>query len=224
MMTFAKKLSPVVLLLMLLTVVCCPVHADAADYSCTVALEVKINFDGNANVPFTVNLAAEDKEPLPQETELTRMGGGTVKFEDITFTGPGDYHYTLTQKKGNVQYVTYDSTVYSVTVRVTNDDKNGTLQAEVWAERNGATGKVSEFAFTNSYDPPAAPSNSPQPTATPVPATTEANNTSASQMSGLLHLPQTGDEFPLVALVVICVAAIGGFGYIIYRKKRGNNK
>lgn len=220
MMTFAKKLKPVLLLVMLLVVVCCPVHVAAADYSCDVTLSAVINFDGNFNTVFVVDLAAEDDEPLPEETELTQTGSGTVTFDDITFTSPGDYHYTLTQKTGSEKYVTYDNTEYQITVRVTNDDKNKSLRAEVWAERKGATGKVNEFVFNNTYDPPEESSGTPQPTATPIPVTTDAENTSASQVTMMFHLPQTGDEFPLLVLVVVCVAAVIAMGYIMYRKKR----
>lgn len=221
MMTFVKKLSPVLLLVMLLAVVCRPLHAVAAEYKCEVDLDVAVSFNGDKNTPFTVKLETQEQAPLPEQSELTLKGSGTVTFGPITYATPGDYHYTITQTKGNAQYVTYDDTVYAVTVRVTNATDGG-LQAEIWAERNEGTEKVSEFTFANHYDPPEQPAN--QPTPTPVPVTTEGNTTSTTQSSTLFHLPQTGDDFPLAVLLILCIAAVVGLGYIIYRKQRGKQK
>lgn len=221
MMTFVKKLSPVLLLVILLAVVCRPLHAGAVEYKCEVNLDVAVSFNGDKNTPFSIKLETQEQAPLPEQSELTLKGSGTVTFGPITYTAPGDYHYTMTQTKGNAQYVTYDSTVYTVTVRVTNAT-NGGLQAEIWAERNEETEKVSEFTFANRYDPPEQPSN--QPTPTPVPVTTEGDTTSTTQSSTLFHLPQTGDDFPLAVLLILCIAAAAGLGYSIYRKQRGKQK
>lgn len=55
-----------------------------------------------------------------------------MNFGPITYTEPGDYTYRIYQEKGSVHEVSYDESVYSVTVRVVNDEKDG-LRAEIWA-------------------------------------------------------------------------------------------
>ena len=66
---------------------------------------------------------------------------GSVTFKSQSFTSPGKYEYTITEKAGNEAGVTYDKTVHKVTVEVAYDT-NGKLVATVTG--NGPT-------FTNTY-------------------------------------------------------------------------
>ena len=71
---------------------------------------------------------------------------GSFAFEAITYTEPGTYTYTVSEKNGGqtIDGITYDNTVYTVTVTVT-DNGNGHLTAT--QEIKGATG----IKFTNTY-------------------------------------------------------------------------
>ena len=100
------------------------------------------------------------------EFELTYQGNvvdtaknkadGSVTFKAQSFTSPGKYEYTITEKVGNEAGVTYDKTVHKVTVEVAYDT-NGKLVATVTG--NGPT-------FTNTYaakTPPTSSEEKPKP-------------------------------------------------------------
>lgn len=100
------------------------------------------------------------------EFELTYQGNvvdtaknkadGSVTFKAQSFTSPGKYEYTITEKVGNEAGVTYDKAVHKVTVEVAYDT-NGKLVATVTG--NGPT-------FTNTYatkTPPTSSEEKPKP-------------------------------------------------------------
>ncbi|ATF65885.1 cell surface protein [Streptococcus gordonii] len=100
------------------------------------------------------------------EFELTYQGNvvdtaknkadGSVTFKAQSFTSPGKYEYTITEKVGNEAGVTYDKTVHKMTVEVAYDT-NGKLVATVTG--NGPT-------FTNTYaakTPPTSSEEKPKP-------------------------------------------------------------
>lgn len=232
---FLKKHNIALLLPLLLMLVLFPLRASAEDYSCTASIPVRVSLTGEIDTEFAVQISSEEGDPLPEEDVLKIRGSGNATFGAITYTEPGDYHYTVVQQGGKIPYLTYDDTVYRVTVRVTNNEKGG-LTPEIWAIKDEQTEKTAELVFTNVYNP-ATPTPTPggeqtptpggqqtpipggQPT--PVPCTQQGAGT-ATSVSALLqqfHIPQTGDQFPLILLVVlVCVAAVG-FGYSCYRKK-----
>lgn len=145
-----------VLLSLLLAALIVPKGAAAAEYSCTASIPVQVQVYAETDVEFTVQLEAKEGVPLPEDCTLTIKGSGTGAFGPMEYTVPGDYVYTLHQIKGNAEYVTYDETVYTVTVRVTNDDQGG-LVAELWAVRDNETKKVDKVSFANRYNEPAPP-------------------------------------------------------------------
>lgn len=67
---------------------------------------------------------------------------GSFAFDAISYTKAGTYNYTVKEIKGNLAGITYDETVYNITVEVT-DDGNGKLITKV-------TGADS-ITFTNKY-------------------------------------------------------------------------
>lgn len=224
MRTFVKKLNHALLFLLLAVGLLCPLRAAAVDentYQVTTQIPVSVDVNENYKATFTLRLTAvEDGTPMPEVTELSFTGGGSGNFGPITYTAPGDYCYQVTQVAGSDDNVTYDESVYNVTVRVTNKGEDS-LQADVWARRNEETGKADVAAFHNVYTAPqqgGQATATPAPTATPVPTATPAGGL----MGGLL--PQTGDDFPLTAVIVIFVIAALCLGYLLYRKNRNNKK
>lgn len=159
-----KKIAGLVCGLLAVCAMCINVSA-AYEYS--IALPVSVETTGDdvpEGVTYTFAIEAVDEAPLPEETTVTATGSGIVYFSDIEYTRPGDYVYTITQTAGDQEYMTYDESVYEVTVRVVNDDECG-MTAVVWAIRNGEGEKLDEISFTNSYDAPVAPT--PEPEAAP---------------------------------------------------------
>ncbi len=97
---------------------------------------------------FTFTLSSSTTgAPLPSPASITVDGSGSASFGTIKFTSEGTYTYTLKEVDGKVPAYTYDDTVYTITVVVTND--NGQLVA-AWSAPNG---QPKSFDFANDYDP-----------------------------------------------------------------------
>ena len=122
---------------------------------------------------------------------------GSIAF-DVEYTKAGEHEYTLTEKAGKEEGITYDSKSYTVKVTVT--DKGGQLEAKV-------TGDGDNVIFTNKYNKPDKPatetpdgSNDPEPKKT---------------------LPNTGaTDSPLFpSLLGFALMAVSAF---LYRAKNNN--
>ena len=68
---------------------------------------------------------------------------GKVRFQVINYDKAGDYHYTITEKKGQLGGITYDTKEVKATVKITDDGK-GKLHSEIVYEKNDTT-------FNNTY-------------------------------------------------------------------------
>lgn len=189
-----RKWNICLLLALLLAALMMP--AAAADYSCTASIPVRVHVYAETDAEFTVQLEAEEGVPLPEDCSLTFTGSGEGSFGAVEYTVPGDYIYTVTQVKGDADYVTYDDTVYTVTVRVTNDGKGG-LVAEIWAVGDQSTQKSEEVLFSNRYAPPT------QPPVTP---------------------PQTGDQANVGPVIAVFVAAAVVLVVLVVLVKKRNHK
>ena len=177
-------------------------------YKCTVELPVEVRTSGAATAErFTITLTPEDGAPAPAADTVQVKGSGTAGFTGLTYTAPGDYRYTVRQCAGGTAHMTYDATVYTVTVRVTNQPDGG-LGAEIWAT-GGSSEKTGLLLFQNRYDPPAAPTPTPAPAkTTPVPA----------HPAPKPALPQTADPMPVTLLAALAVLSAGGLMGLYYNK------
>jgi pilin isopeptide linkage protein len=102
------------------------------------------------------NTAGLEKTPMPDKDTVVvtkDTADHTASFGDITYTEPGDYHYTITEviPDGAVNNVkdgiTYATASHAATVKVT-DDGNGSLSATtVYYNETDPTPPV----FTNTY-------------------------------------------------------------------------
>ncbi|MDD6312051.1 MAG: FctA domain-containing protein [Firmicutes bacterium] len=87
--------------------------------------------------------------PMPANTSVKNTATGTFRFDAISYTMVGTYVYEITEKSLEKAGYTYDDTVYTVAVAVT-DDSYGRLHAEV----DGiGTDEAPEIIFENSYVP-----------------------------------------------------------------------
>ncbi len=133
---------------------------------------------------------------------------GYFAFPALTYDEDGTYTYTVREKNTGASRVTYDTTVYSVTVQVRDED--GQLKADIILPASGLT-------FTNTYTPEPAPTPAP----TPKPTTTPAPAATAAPTPAPVRIPQTADSFPL-ALLIGLLAVSGGVLAVLYTaRKRG---
>lgn len=80
-----------------------------------------------------------------------REGDGTLDFDKLTFDRAGVYTYTVDEQDGTLGGVTYDKTIHTVTITVTEDTKSHKLVASV-AYSNGKASEKS-ILFRNTYRP-----------------------------------------------------------------------
>ena len=121
---------------------------------------------------------------------------GQIVFETITYDQAGTYEYKISEVNDEQKDVTYDKTVYGVTVTVT-DNQQGSLMAAV--EYDGGNAPV----FTNKYSKPAKPAKPEEP-------------------KGPTAV-KTGDEAPVIPFIILMVATLAiivTITFIFFRRKR----
>ncbi|MCR8968261.1 Spy0128 family protein [Streptococcus zalophi] len=154
---------------------------------------------------------------------------GTITFTGLTFDKVGTYNYTLTEVKGDLADVTYDTKKHVVVVTVT-DDQSGALVATVTSE---------PISFTNTYvttteepttstttteEPTTSTTTTEEPTTStttteePTTSTTTTEEpTTSTTTTKKTKLPKTGENnngmFVLIGLVLM-----GFVGTYVYRK------
>ena len=162
-----------------------PVYAGVSN----VVVRIPVSVEGAAG---TIVLEPEKADvPMPEQTELQIGKGEKQSFGLVQYEEPEDYHYKIYQKPGNAAYVTYDTTTYDVTVRVTNAEE-GELEAVVWCEKEGTKGKSDEIVFTNSVKQP-------------IPAATPTGKTTVHRKQPV----KTGDAAPIAVLTALSGISAG---------------
>ncbi len=116
--------------------------------------------EGNAppEERFTFCIAARDHAPMPEGVKnsfltLSLTGSGELSPGKIQYTEAGVYTYTVTETANNNDGWIYDTSVYTVTVTVT--EKDGGLTAAVSIYKDGEP--VEKIEFVNRYDPALPP-------------------------------------------------------------------
>lgn len=87
---------------------------------------------------------------LPNQSSVVNGLDGSFSFGSVDYYVPGTYIYEITEDNGGNKNITYDASVYRVTVVVT-DNSEGMLSAAVTYQKNGAPSL--EVVFKNSYLP-----------------------------------------------------------------------
>ena len=101
---------------------------------------------------FTLTPSASNPEADPVEAATVKNdAAGAVSFiNSATYTEPGKYVYDIKETPNGVGGITYDGSIYTVTVNVT-DDGSGKLAAETSITKDGTAADA--IVFDNSYDP-----------------------------------------------------------------------
>ena len=92
------------------------------------------------------NLTAEQLKGKQPVRTATNDANGSVGFDAFSYAKPGTHEYTIVERKGDLDYVTYDAAVHHAVVTVA--DNAGTLQASVAYDGTDAT----KPTFTNTYE------------------------------------------------------------------------
>ena len=115
---------------------------------------------------------------------------GSVVFENIILTEVGTYVFTVSETAGTLANVTYDGTVYTVKVDVTDNGEGCLVASTPVITKAGSDEPVSEIVFENTYTAPIIPN------------------------------PDTGNNTLGLFLALFLVSIGGAFGFTVYNKKR----
>jgi len=88
--------------------------------------------------------------PMPQSSLAKNASNGEFAFGKITFSKAGTYVYNVTEVNGGILNYGYDSSVYTVTITVT-DNAQGLLSAKVELLKNDYL--ASQIVFKNTFVP-----------------------------------------------------------------------
>lgn len=148
---------------------------------------------------FSFKLVGEDIE-----STVTNDADGKINFDKFEYSEPGAYVYTISEVKGDEAGMTYDKSVFTVTVNVV-DDGEGNLKANVAFTKGDKS--VEGIVFNNTYKKPETP------VPTPDPGTPKTVTNIVKTVKGFL--PTTGDQ-QAAALLMAFVIAMAGVGALVW--------
>lgn len=148
---------------------------------------------------FSFKLVGEDIE-----STVANDADGKISFDKFEYDEPGTHVYTISEVKGDEVGMTYDRSVFTVTVNVV-DDGEGNLRANVAFTKGDKS--VEGIVFNNTYKKPETP------VPTPDPGTPKTVTNIVKTVKGFL--PTTGDQ-QAVALLMAFVIAMAGVGALVW--------
>lgn len=148
---------------------------------------------------FSFKLVGEDIE-----STVANDADGKISFDKFEYDGPGTHVYTISEVKGDEVGMTYDKSVFTVTVNVV-DDGEGNLKANVAFTKGDKS--VEGIVFNNTYKKPETP------VPTPDPGTPKTVTNIVKTVKGFL--PTTGDQ-QAAALLMTFVIAMAGVGALVW--------
>lgn len=148
---------------------------------------------------FSFRLVGEDIE-----STVTNDADGKINFDKFEYDEPGTHAYTISEVKGDEVGMTYDKSVFTVTVNVV-DDGEGNLKANVAFAKGDKS--VEGIVFNNAYEKPETP------VPTPDPGTPKTVTNIVKTVKGFL--PTTGDQ-QAAALLMAFVIAMAGVGALVW--------
>ena len=119
----------------------------------SVTIPVEIRVSGSsvpADTEYKLVIEGLDHAPMPEANMITIKDGGSASFGPIQYTVPDDYQYRIYQDSEEKDRFTYDKTVYTITVQITNDS-NGGLSANIIIGKEGSSAKSGDMVFNNTY-------------------------------------------------------------------------
>ncbi len=156
-----------------------------------VSVPVTVSLSGTLPKPaedFTIKLRADNASyPMPEGAvgdvyTMTITGADTKNLPTISYNRVGVYTYTIYQVAGSNKKCTYDDTVYSLVITITNAEDGSGLEATAVLHPDSEGDKLPGAEFKNVYE-------------TVKPKPTDPNT------------PQTGDKYnPALYAVLIAVS------------------
>lgn len=124
----------------------------ASPDSCSLFIPVTVNNKTGTvsqGATFTVEIEGIGSSPLPEKTSVVTKASDKVNIGPIVFDEPGDYKYTIREKKHSDKRIVTDDTVYNVSVCVLYDS-SGELTCGYSLTRQDNGQKPANVSFINS--------------------------------------------------------------------------
>ncbi len=125
-------------------------------------VEKKVTGDMPENETFRFTLAAGRETPegvqLPEnltaEAEVDKGTGtsGKAAFDEITFTKAGTYQFQITEENTGKAGYTYDGNIWTVTVKIADEDSFLTVADVTYAKAGQVVEKAENAVFENIYE------------------------------------------------------------------------
>lgn len=153
-------------------VMCMTPSALAAENS-GVSIPVTISLSGTLPRPaedYTIRLRADNASyPMPEGADgdvytMTITGVDTKNFPAIIYNRVGIYTYTIHQVAGSNRRCTYDDSVYTLIVYITNAEDGSGLEATAVLYLESDGDKLPGVEFDNKYETVRPPIDPPKPT------------------------------------------------------------
>ena len=218
-----------------------------------VNAETSVKFSGTKTLTGRSLAAGEfsfvlkDSDGNTLET-VTNNADGTFAFSTITYVinadkdETGDHKYTISEVIGSLANVTYDTTVFNVTVTVTYDEATNKLTATIKGISSDGSGANFFNTYTTPPTPPSPPTVPPTPPTTTPPTTTVTLTTAATpavlgatrevvtpaetpEVLGESRVKETGDDSRIllrVFIIIVCAGVLAGI--IIMENKKNKTK
>jgi len=122
-------------------------YAIADDASVSVPVAATKQLEGMTLEANAFSFVLKDQNGTVVET-VKNNASGKIAFADLKFTKIGTYTYTVSELKGDNAGITYDNTIYTVTVTVTDNQSGGLAYTVAFSNASGA---VQEMIFKNTY-------------------------------------------------------------------------
>lgn len=152
-----------ILLAMVVTVMCGALTMQSALAAGEATLSIPVEISLSGTLPdkaedFTVCLEAKDAgNPMPEGASgkvyrMTLSGEGSKNLPSIAFDKVGKYAYRVYQVAGTNEKCTYDDTVYTLDVSVTNNADYTGLEITAVLSPDSDEAKASGAVFENKYE------------------------------------------------------------------------
>lgn len=183
-------------------------------------LTVRIPFDfidsSDAGDDCLVKIECEKDSPKP-DSETKKLKDGDFDYFTIKADIPGIYKYKVFEVPGNKDGVFYDDTVYNITIYVTNTDKEDELVYTMTVESSKTGAKPEKVEFKNRNA--SSERDVPEETPTGDNPAGGSSDSSVNKNTGANSLV-TGDNAPILVVIVICVISLFMIIFTIKKKRK----
>lgn len=179
-----------------------------------VSIPVTVSLSGTQpELPEDFNIkwkADDDSYPMPEGAEgdvytMLITGAGTKSFPMITYDRVGIYTYTIYQEAGNNKKCTYDDTVYTLTVYITNAEDGSGLEATAVLYPDTEGDKMTGAGFKNEYE-------TENPNVPDIEKKEDGKSTTTESL-------KTGDEATPILYAVLFAVSLGVIAILFLNRK-----